>query len=86
MKINDLTLHEADTEEFRSSMVSFSFTKQNNNRIQKLNARLQKEGVILAEREIGARKILRASPHFYNSEDEMVRTINSIKSIIQVLD
>jgi len=86
MKINDLTLHEADTEEFRSSMVSFSFTKQNNNRIQKLNARLQKEGVILAEREIGARKILRASPHFYNSEDEMVRTVNSIKSIIQVLD
>lgn len=85
MKINDLTLHEATTEEFRSSLVSFSFKKQNNNRIQKLNARLQKEGVILAEREIGARKILRASPHFYNSEDEMVRTANSIKSLIQVL-
>jgi len=85
MKINDLTLHEATTEEFRSSVVSFSFKKQNNNRIQKLNARLQKEGVILAEREIGARKILRASPHFYNSEDEMVRTANSIKSLIQVL-
>jgi len=86
MKINDLTLHEATMEEFRSSMVSFSFTKQNNTRIQKLNARLQKEGVILAEREIGVRKILRASPHFYNSEDEMVRTANSIKSLIQVLD
>ncbi len=85
MKINDLRLHEATTEEFRSSLVSFSFKKQNNNRIQKLNARLQKEGVILAEREIGARKILRASPHFYNSEDEMVRTANSIKSLIQVL-
>ncbi|TVP41778.1 aminotransferase class V-fold PLP-dependent enzyme [Candidatus Nitrosocosmicus arcticus] len=86
MKINDLTLHEATTEEFRSSLVSFSFRKQNNSRIQKLNARLQQEGVILAEREIGAKKILRASPHFYNSEDEMVRTANSIKSLIQVLD
>lgn len=86
MKINDLTLHEATTEEFRSSLVSFSFRKQNNSRIQKLNARLQQEGVILAERGIGARKILRASPHFYNSEDEMVRTANSIKSLIQVLD
>ncbi len=73
-------------EEFRSSLVSFSFRKQNNTRIQKLNARLQMEGVILAEREIGTRKILRASPHFYNSEDEMVRATNTIKSLIQVLD
>ena len=86
MKLSDLILHEANTEEFRSSLVSFSFRKQNNTRIQKLNARLQKEGVILAEREIGTRKILRASPHFYNSEDEMVRTANLIKSVSQVLD
>ncbi len=86
MKINDLVLHEATQEEFRSSLVSFSFRKQNNARIQKLNARLQLEGVILAEREIGTRKILRASPHFYNSEDEMVRTANSIRSLIKVID
>lgn len=86
MKMNELVLHEADSEDFRSSLISFSFRKQNNARIQKLNARLQKEGVILAEREIGAKKILRASPHFYNSEDEMVRTGNTIKSLIQVLD
>ena len=64
MKLGDLTLHEANTEEFRSSLVSFSFKKQNNTRVQKLNARLQEEGVILAQREIGRRKILRASPHF----------------------
>ena len=86
LKMNDLVLHEAPQEEFRSSLVSFSFRKQNNTRIQKLNARLQMEGVILAEREIGTRKILRASPHFYNSEDEMVRATNTIKSLIQVLD
>jgi cysteine desulfurase / selenocysteine lyase len=86
MKMNDLVLHEATQEEFRSSLVSFSFRKQNNVRIQKLNVRLQMEGVILAEREIGTRKILRASPHFYNSEDEMVRTANSIRSLIKVLD
>jgi cysteine desulfurase/selenocysteine lyase len=86
IKLNDLTLHEANTEEFRSSLICFSFKKQNNTRIQKLNARLQEEGVILAEREIGTRKILRASPHFYNSEDEMVRTASSIKSLIQVMD
>ena len=86
IKMNDLVLHEANTEEFRSSLVSFSFKKQNNAKIQKLNARLQKEGVILAEREIGTRKILRASPHFYNSEDEIVRTANTIRSLLQVQD
>ena len=84
--MNDITLHEAPTEEFRSSLVSFSFKKQNNGRIEKLNSRLQKEGVILAEREIGSRKILRASPHFYNSEDEMVKTAGLIKALIRVLD
>jgi cysteine desulfurase/selenocysteine lyase len=86
MKINEIKLHEATSEESRSSLVSFSFRKQNNTRIQKLNARLQKEGIILAEREIGTRKILRASPHFYNSEDEIVRTANTIKSLLPVLD
>ncbi len=86
IKMNDIVLHEASTEESRSSLVSFSFRKQNNTRIEKLNARLQKEGVILAEREIGTRKILRASPHFYNSEDEVVRTASMIKSLLQVLD
>ncbi|MDN5845819.1 MAG: aminotransferase class V-fold PLP-dependent enzyme [Candidatus Nitrosocosmicus sp.] len=86
IKMNDIVLHEANTEEFRSSLVSFSFRKQNNTRIEKLNARLQKEGVILAEREIGTRKILRASPHFYNSEDEMVKTASTIKSLLQVFD
>lgn len=86
LKMDDIILHEADSDEFRSSLVSFSFRKQDNARIQKLNARLQKEGIILAEREIGTRKILRASPHFYNSEDEIVRTGNTIKSLLKVLD
>jgi cysteine desulfurase / selenocysteine lyase len=86
IKMNDVVLHEASTVESRSSLVSFSFRKENNTRIEKLNARLQKEGVILAEREIGTRKILRASPHFYNSEDEVVRTASMIKSLLQVLD
>ncbi len=86
IKMNDIVLHEASTEESRSSLVSFSFRKQNNARIEKLNARLQKEGVILAEREIGTRKILRASPHFYNSEDEVIRTASTIKSLLQVLN
>ncbi|WP_148686582.1 aminotransferase class V-fold PLP-dependent enzyme [Candidatus Nitrosocosmicus hydrocola] len=82
-KIKELIIHEADEEKFRSALISFSFRKKNNERIQRLNFRLQEQGIILAEREIGGRKILRASPHFYNSEDEIQRTTESIKSLIK---
>ncbi|HKR74529.1 MAG TPA: aminotransferase class V-fold PLP-dependent enzyme [Candidatus Nitrosocosmicus sp.] len=81
-KSNELLIHEADEEEYRSSLISFSFKKKSNERVQKLNFKLQEQGIVLAEREIGGRKILRASPHFYNSEDEIQRTCDIIKSVI----
>ncbi len=65
----------------RSSMVSFSFRNNNNNRVKILIEKLQEKGIILAEREIGMKKIVRASPHFYNTENEIIKTINEIKII-----
>ena len=84
-KSKELLIHEADEEEYRSALVSFSFKKKSNDRVQKLNLKLQEQGIILAEREIGGRKILRASPHFYNSEDEIQRTSEVIKSLITTI-
>lgn len=86
IKIQDVLIHEAEEEEFRSSLISFSFKRRNNEKIQKLNIKLQEQGVILAEREIGSRKIMRASPHFFNSEDDMIRAAEAIKSILNGLD
>jgi cysteine desulfurase/selenocysteine lyase len=62
-------------------MVSFSFKSNNNNRVKSLVERLEEKGIILAEREIGPKKIVRASPHFYNTENEIIKTINEIKII-----
>lgn len=85
-KMDLLLLHEAEEEKYRSHMISFSFKKKNNDKINKLNLMLQDKGIILAEREMGERKILRISPHFYNSEEEMTRTLDFIKSIIYNID
>ncbi|HEU5121044.1 MAG TPA: aminotransferase class V-fold PLP-dependent enzyme [Candidatus Nitrosocosmicus sp.] len=78
-KLSELVIHEADEENYRSALISFSFKKKNDEKVKKLNFRLQEQGIILAEREIGKRKILRASPHFYNSEDEIQKTCETIK-------
>lgn len=82
-KSKELIIHEADEEKYRSSLISFSFKRKSNERVQKMNLWLQEQGIILAEREIGERKILRASPHFYNSEEEIQRASELIKSWIK---
>jgi cysteine desulfurase/selenocysteine lyase len=43
--------------------------------------RLSKSNIVAAEREIGDKKILRISPHFYNDEEEVVRLISEIRKI-----
>ncbi len=80
-KIKEIAIHEAPEESMRSSMVSFSFKSNNNYRVKTLVEKLQEKGIILAEREIGLKKIVRASPHFYNTESEIIKTINEIKNI-----
>ena len=63
-------------------MICFSFKRNNNNKVGILVERLQEKGIILAEREIGIKKIVRASPHFYNTEEEIIKTTDEIKSIL----
>ncbi len=79
--INDIFIHEAIEEDLRSSMICFSFIKNNNNKVKILVEKLQEKGIILAEREIGLKKIARASPHFYNTENEIIKATNEIRSI-----
>jgi cysteine desulfurase/selenocysteine lyase len=81
--IRDIVIHEASEENLRSSMVCFSFKRKNNNStVRMLVEKLQEKGMILAEREIGLKKVVRASPHFYNTEEEMIKTANEVKSIL----
>src|SRR6478735_1842651 len=82
IKIKDIVIHEGYDEEYRSSMICFSFKHNNNNKVGILVERLEEKGIILAEREIGIKKIVRASPHFYNTEEEIIKTTDEIKSIL----
>jgi cysteine desulfurase/selenocysteine lyase len=82
IKIKDIVIHEASEENLRSSMICFSFRRNNNSTVRMLIEKLQEKGIILAEREIGSKKVVRASPHFYNTEEEVIKTANEVKSIL----
>ena len=49
----------------------------------RLKVKLEKEGIIMAERDLlNGKKIVRASPHFFNNEEEIMKTIRVIKNIL----
>lgn len=76
-KLPGVTLFGPEEEGRRTSIVSFAIGDQNPEAIV---ARLQKENIVLAVREILSRKVIRASPHFYNTEDEILRTVQVLKN------
>ena len=81
LKIDGIDIHGIDDEKLRNSIVSFSSSKMESNL---LKEKLEKEGVIMAERDLlNGKKIVRASPHFFNNEEEIMKTIRIIKNILQ---
>lgn len=75
-KIKGVVLYGPQEEEKRTSIVSFSIENQDP---QMLVSKLQKENIILAVREIFSKKVVRASPHFFNTEKEIQAVIDVIK-------
>jgi cysteine desulfurase / selenocysteine lyase len=75
-KINGITLYGPEREENRTSIVSFSIQDKDSNT---LVARLEKQNIILAVRELFSKKIVRASPHFFNTESEIQAVSYAIK-------
>ena len=75
-KISGITLYGPEKEENRTSIVSFSIQDKDS---KTLVARLEKENMILAVRDIFSKKIVRASPHFFNTESEIQIVADAIK-------
>lgn len=75
-KIPGMILFGPQEDRKRTSIVSFAIKDQNSESIVK---RLEKENMILAVREIFSKKIVRASPHFFNTESEILRVIEALK-------
>lgn len=75
-KIPGATLFGPQEDKKRTSIVSFSIKDQNPELVVK---RLEKANIILAVREIFSKKIIRASPHFFNTESEILQAIEALK-------
>lgn len=79
-KIADVKLYGPEDEKLRTSIVSFTSNKVPKTIVDKL----EENEIIFAERDVGSgTKAVRASPHFFNTEDEAMRAIEEIKKILK---
>lgn len=78
IKNPDIILYGPDNENLRTSIVSFSIKNKDPSYVVE---KLEKQKIILAVREIFDKKIIRASPHFFNSEEQIFHVLRAIKKL-----
>ena len=77
-KIPDVTLYGPTESEKRTSIVSFNIKGHDP---QKIVEKLEKQKIVLAVREIEEKKLVRASPHLFNSASEIQKVIDALKKL-----
>lgn len=77
-KIQNIVLYGPDDQNLRTSIVSFNIKGIDS---QQVVDKLEKQNIILAVREIMDKTIVRASPHFFNTESQMLKVIDAIKKL-----
>jgi len=77
-KIPNIILYGPKDQDDRTSIVSFNIKGLDS---QEMVDKLEKQNIILAVREIMEQKIVRASPHFFNTESEILKVIDAIKKL-----
>lgn len=78
-RINGVELHGPADESRRTSIVTFTVEKDPSYIVRKL----EENGVVLAERDAGlAKKVVRAAPHFFNTEEEAVAVAARVKELL----
>lgn len=78
MKLQNVTLYGPEDENIRTSVVSFNVGKVEPSTVVK---KLEDNGIIFAKRDISRKKIVRASPHFFNQIDSIQRAVDVIKKL-----
>jgi len=77
-KIPNIILYGPEDQNIRTSIVSFNIKGFDS---QEIVDKLEKQNIILAVREIMEKNIVRASPHFFNTESQILQVINAIKKL-----
>ena len=77
-KIKNIIFYGPEIPQERTSIISFNIDDHDPQLIVK---KLEKQNIVLAVREILDKKIIRASPHFFNTESEIIQVVNTIKNL-----
>ena len=77
-KIPGITLYGPEDQEKRTSIVSFTISGKSP---QETIERLERAKIVLAVREISNTKIMRASPHFFNTESDILKLVDAIRKL-----
>ena len=78
LKISGVTMYGPEEPEKRTSIISFNIKGLEP---QTIVEKLEKQKIVLAVREIFNKKLVRASPHFFNTESEIQTVIDAIKKL-----
>jgi cysteine desulfurase/selenocysteine lyase len=78
LKIPNIVLYGPEDQNVRTSIVSFNVKGFDS---QQVVDKLEKQNIVLAVREITDTKIVRASPHFFNTESQILDVIDAIKKL-----
>ena len=77
-RIPGVELYGPEDPRLRTSIVSFNVGGRDPREVVD---RLERQGIVMAVREIPGRSIVRASPHFFNTEGQMQAAADAIKSL-----
>ncbi len=77
-KMPNIILYGPDDPNQRTSIVSFNVKGHDS---QEIVDKLEKQNIVLAVREIMEQKIIRVSPHFFNTDFEILQVIDKIKKL-----
>ena len=77
-ELSGITLYGPESEDKRTSIVSFNLQ---GHKPEQIVEKLEKQKIVLAVREIIDKKLVRASPHFFNDELQIQKTVDAIKNL-----
>lgn len=77
-RVPGVTLYGPEDPQKRTSIVSFVIKGRNSGEVVQS---LEKQGIIVALREISELKVVRASPHFFNTDADIQKIVDAIKRL-----